>query len=347
VVGDTSRHYLDVVKASVALDRDRYVFSVETAAPMPSPDAAGGERVELSWRINADRDWRAAQWNREEDNDYRVGIHLTRDGWTCSFSRDSNFTRNEKTQVVEEQFVVDIDDNGASVTFPSRYLSCNKFVWSVEATLQDPRSNRGPAAKNPHTAWAWFSKRQREVRQQAQVTPELPGTGSNPSVVSDPPGNLKGDASRMYLDVLETSVALEGDRYAFSATTAAPMPAPEEMKGGKAIDLIWHINADCDLKTAQARRLGNDYNIHAALNERGWHPRFFRVSSLTQDETSKIQFSEFEIAVTGNTITLFVPKKYLRSERFLWCMHATSMNSRKVWPPSTGNPHTAWGCFGQ
>lgn len=161
---------------------------------------------------------------------------------------------------------------------------------------------------------------------------------SNLSEVTDSEGNLKGDGSRRFMDIVRAAVELRDDRYMLTVQTAAPFPAPAKMDGGKRVDFIFNIDADRSKQTAQSRRLGNDYNIHLTLSERGWSSRVFRVSELSKQEEQPKQ-EDFRIEALGNTATLSFPSRCLPLLNFDWTVHAMTGNAPQ-WLPKTSNPHT-------
>jgi len=69
-------------------------------------------------------------------------------------------------------------------------------------------------------------------------------TPSNDRAILDPRGNLNGDPTRTYMDILSASVGEEEGFYAFSVRTASRFPEPRDMAGGKRVDFIWFVDAE-------------------------------------------------------------------------------------------------------
>lgn len=165
--------------------------------------------------------------------------------------------------------------------------------------------------------------------------------GGNPSTISDPEENLKGDPERRYMDILESSVRVEGDRCILSVVTAEPFPDASAMTG-KRFDFIWFIDIDRNRETGQSWR-GNDYNVHLFLGAKGWHASFARVSEVSKRHSVSIDRAQFEKNATGNTASLSFPAEYLPAQSFDWWLWCTTTNSD--WPPKTENPVTERGTF--
>ena len=84
--------------------------------------------------------------------------------------------------------------------------------------------------------------------------PNLSDAGRIPnwSVVSDPEGDLYGDKSRKYLDIVEASIKREGGEYVLTAVAAEPFP--DQLGSDQRFDLIWYINMDRDHRTGATKR---------------------------------------------------------------------------------------------
>jgi hypothetical protein len=178
------------------------------------------------------------------------------------------------------------------------------------------------------------SNRDREGREVARV--RVPTLRDPVSIVTDPPGNLTGDVSRRFLDILEASVKRKDGRYVFSVVTAEAFPKPDEMKEGQCLDVIWFVDVDCDRSTGQSD-LGNDYNIHLFLDKGGWQPRFYRVSPVAERDQVDVRNEDFIIDVRGREVSLSFPVSYLQRNTFDWWVVSTTRNA-PAWPPLTENP---------
>lgn len=183
-----------------------------------------------------------------------------------------------------------------------------------------------------------------EEQAQAQEQPIHSLGAPGPNAVSDPEGNLYGDAGRRYLDVVRASVEEKDDRYVLAVVTAGDFPAPEEMQG-KRFDFIWIIDADRRMDTGQSWR-GNDYNIHLYLTEHGWGRHFFRVSAVSKAHDVRIDPTRCVLEARERRVILSFPTDYLPSNHFCWQVESTTQNARD-WSPLTGNPLTPRTEFGR
>jgi hypothetical protein len=178
-------------------------------------------------------------------------------------------------------------------------------------------------------------------------------TGASPTVVAVPPsggppivdraGNLTGDTTRKFMDILETTIRAEGDYYVLDVVTASPFPTAADMAQGKRFDFMWFVDIDRDRRTGQSP-LGNDYNIHLFLTESGWDTAWFKVSPVAEKDGIAVQRDEFRIRVAGARANLIFPRRYLPRTAFeLWAL----CNNRNApsWPPVTENPATARASF--
>ena len=157
-------------------------------------------------------------------------------------------------------------------------------------------------------------------------------------VIVDPPGNLSGDRTRTYMDILQTTIWPDGEYCVLEVETAGPLPRPWEMRGGKRLDFIWFIDIDKSRSTGQTAA-GNDYNIHLFLDESGWHTSWMKVSDLSKGDAITINPDDIHFLVGGPRARLIFPRSYLPSSSFEMWATCTSTNSEN-WPPLTVNPHT-------
>lgn len=162
--------------------------------------------------------------------------------------------------------------------------------------------------------------------------------------VADPQGNLTGEPSRKFLDITEASVERKGPSYLFTIAAAGPFPKQAEMGPGKRFDFIWFIDIDRRKDTGQSRS-GNDYNIHMAMDARGWHTSFFKVSDVSKAHDAAINRKDFDIQAENNVVRLSFPARFLPLHHFYWCVNAGTGNARN-WPPKTSHPMTASSAFG-
>lgn len=163
-------------------------------------------------------------------------------------------------------------------------------------------------------------------------------TAELPQGVLDARGNLSGDHTRTYLDILESSCTVEGDTFAFSVRTASRTPAANALTGGKRIDFIWFVDADMNQMTGQGPS-GNDFNIHLWLDETGWHTAVFAVSEVALAHGNPPEKDACAYRVDGTRFTVLVPQKALPDAMFEWWASSTTQNA-PTWPPVTHNPPT-------
>jgi hypothetical protein len=151
-------------------------------------------------------------------------------------------------------------------------------------------------------------------------------------------GNLAGDRTRTYMDIVQATVQPEGTDFAFSVKTASRMPDPREFSGGKRVDFIWWVDADRNTTTGQSKN-GNDYNLHLYIDETGWHTYVAAVSAIAEAHNKTPQPQECRYRADGMTLTLLVPQKTFPDSHFDWW--ATSMTGNAPdWQPLTENPPT-------
>ena len=162
-------------------------------------------------------------------------------------------------------------------------------------------------------------------------------------VISDPQGNLSGDSTRAFMDIIATTIRSEGSNLVLDVQMAAPFPTAVQMAGGKRFDVIWFVDVDRNLATGQTAS-GNDYNIHLYLDETGWHHYWFKVSSVSQADRIVNSPSAFKIASSGDRATLTFPQSYLPSHSFEMWATCFSANA-PTWTPVTQNPATSRAVF--
>jgi len=213
----------------------------------------------------------------------------------------------------------------------------------VAAPAQIPEASTA-SAKESATALAPAGE-----RAAADMPPEKPKTDANEipaarSVITDRRGNLKGERSRGFVDIVEASLEQRGNEYVLSMTMAAPFPPPEQMKD-KPTTLTWFIDLDRDPKTGQQGKggFGRDYNIHLRYGEKGWRTDFFKVSDVSKAAKTPRDLSAIRIEVSGATARLRVPVSFIAGQTFDWFADAVCGGPKN--PPRTSNPRTARATF--
>ncbi|MCX6910614.1 MAG: serine/threonine-protein kinase [Verrucomicrobia bacterium] len=186
-------------------------------------------------------------------------------------------------------------------------------------------------------------------RAAADMPPNKPKTDANEipaarSVITDRRGNLKGERSRQFVDIVEASVERRGNEYVLSMTMAAPFPPQDQMQG-KPTTLTWFIDLDRNPKTGQQSKggFGRDYNIHLRYGETGWRPDFFKVSDVSKGAKTPRDLSAIRIEVNGTTARLRVPVSFIAGQTFDWFADAVCGGPKN--PPRTSNPRTARATF--
>ncbi len=160
--------------------------------------------------------------------------------------------------------------------------------------------------------------------------------------VRDSVGNLRGDQSRSFLDIVQADVRLQHDTYTLSVVVAASFPDAAEMVD-KRLDIIWLVDIDRNTETGQSE-LGNDYNIHLYLSEDGWRSSWYKVTPTSQADGVAVAQQDFSINVKGTKADLSFPRSYLPSDSFDWWAYSGTLNAPN-WPPMTENPHTLRSTF--
>lgn len=162
-------------------------------------------------------------------------------------------------------------------------------------------------------------------------------------VILDPSGNLSGDTNRTFMDIVATTIRMDGTNFTLDVQMATPFPTAAQMAGGKRFDVIWFVDIDRNRSTGQSAD-GNDYNIHVFLDETGWHYWWFKVSNVSQADGIVNSDSAFKISVSGDRAMLTFPQIYLPSRSFEMWATCLSGNAPS-WTPYTQNPNTARAVF--
>ncbi|RJP17230.1 MAG: serine/threonine protein kinase [Candidatus Abyssobacteria bacterium SURF_5] len=160
--------------------------------------------------------------------------------------------------------------------------------------------------------------------------------------VSDPAGNLHGDASRRYLDILQAEAALREERYTLSIHTAEAFPEPGEM-ANRRIDIVFFADIDRDIRTGQSS-LGYEYLISLNLDSNGWNVGWNKTSDRSRKDGIEISPKDFQMEVRGAQASISFPKHYLPADIFDWWAYCGTINAPD-WPPLTENPGTAKSTF--
>ncbi|NUM52418.1 MAG: hypothetical protein HUU46_02120 [Candidatus Hydrogenedentes bacterium] len=159
-----------------------------------------------------------------------------------------------------------------------------------------------------------------------------------PNGVTDIRGNLIGDHTRTYMDIVQAAVRAEGTDFAFSVETVSRMPSPAEFAGGKRVDFIWFVDADRNTKTGQ-NETGNDYNIHLYMDAAGWNIMVIPVSELASAHGNLPRADSCRYTIDGTTLTVYVPQRTFPDAHFDWWAWSMTGNAPD-WPPYTENPVT-------
>ncbi|GAB4339478.1 MAG: hypothetical protein Kow0099_14580 [Candidatus Abyssubacteria bacterium] len=161
------------------------------------------------------------------------------------------------------------------------------------------------------------------------------------ATISDPKGNLQGDTTRAYLDILQAELSLHNGLYTFTVRTAAPFPEPKDMTG-KRIDIVLFVDTDRNTKTGPD--IGNEYNIDLFLDHNGWGANWYKVTEAARNDGIAISQDELRIEANGAQASLSFPMYYLPSSLFDWWVYCGTINAPS-WTPRTDNPGTARGTF--
>ena len=229
------------------------------------------------------------------------------------------------------------------------YILCGKFrQWCIVSLERNPKHFifQTSSKKGPESGVAFEGKRKLMNRSMLLLaviaTWTVLGCMSLDAPVlsvSDAPGNLSGDATLEYLDIVEARVHREGDLFAFTVSTAAPLPSAQDM-AGKRIDFIWSVDADKNLTTGEADNdAGNDFNLHLWLDNAGWHPVIYAVSDVALGRMAPRNPRQPQFRVEGTTLSLLVPASIFPEAEFEWWARSTTEHA-PAWEPVTGNPPT-------
>ncbi len=158
---------------------------------------------------------------------------------------------------------------------------------------------------------------------------------NDPKVLKDAADDIRGDLERKYLDLSKASMNIDARYYELVVETNSILPEKRQMRGGKQIDFILFVDADCKKETGQLAS-GNDYNVHATLSEEGWKGKWYKVSKFAKQDSIRVKNKEIEATSEGDKVTLRFPRKYLPSETFEWWIQTTTVNAPD-WEPVSGD----------
>jgi hypothetical protein len=132
--------------------------------------------------------------------------------------------------------------------------------------------------------------------------------------------------------VLRVSAEMVDDYYVLTVNADRVLPEPEELSDGGRIDFVWFVDVDNNKETGQTSR-GNDFNIHAYINEFGWATQVFPVSSSAiATEEDRRAFEDVEVDVFDTSFKLSVPASVLfHVTTFNWSLEAFGSKSTPEW----------------
>jgi len=320
-------------------------FSISNAAGAP-----------LKWTANADQDWLTVTPNSGTNsgtvtvsiNDSAKALYGSPSGIT--YTATVAFGGNGGSTSRRVQLTV--YDNSSTVLVPLGIQRASgpstnavRVLWNPAAT----RSYQAQWATNVDSlvwfalGWPFLGSRSNSVTDFTQSYPrkfyrvaEL----SQP-VIPDPQGNLIGDTTRTFMDIVATTLRPEGTNFTLDVQMAGPFPSAAQMDGGKRFDVMWFVDIDRNRATGLE---GNDYNIHLYLDQNGWHYWWLKSSSVSQADGIVNVASAFKITVVGDRATLTFPQTYLPSHSFEMWAGCFSGNAPS-WTPITGSPNTARAVF--
>jgi len=162
---------------------------------------------------------------------------------------------------------------------------------SLRRPKTEAEPNAGTVPAEPEAVVEGIASRTMPGREDAsgKPTPETPGAQSPPrrtgiSTLTDPRGNLQGNARKGYLDSVGASAREEGANCVFTVTMAEALPNPNQLADEDFCTIVWFVDIDRNRATGQSAR-GNDYNIHLwCSNKRGWYPGWYKTSDVGKND---------------------------------------------------------------
>lgn len=91
----------------------------------------------------------------------------------------------------------------------------------------------------------------------------------------------------------------------------------------------------CTSCTGQTRA-GNDYNLHAALDQRGWNHLWAKSSDLGKRNGIAVRPQSIQIQQDGNRLRMSFPRAYLPYGKIAWWVNASTLNAQD-WKPRSDN----------
>jgi len=149
--------------------------------------------------------------------------------------------------------------------------------------------------------------------------------------VSDPAGNLLGDAKRTWIDLVSARVSLSSGIATLDVEVTSPFPSSAQMPGLCA-DLVLHLLAGADQDPLDPSM--KQQSLRFRYSKDGWNP----VAILEHDPHT---LSAFPIRLTHhlNRLTVEFPSALLSGYSH-WAV-STSTDCAPKWRPVTQNPPTA------
>ena len=149
---------------------------------------------------------------------------------------------------------------------------------------------------------------------------------------TDPPNHFHGPEHLKFIDIEEAKITLKNDRYYCEVVMAEPLPNPNSFQGTQAINVMWAIDADSNLKTGQTPQWGNEFNVHVVVKRNAINPSWHVVGNIASPAQQHI--SLFETSYEGKTILLSFPKKCLPSQKFAFTVN---VRLQGTWPMPARN----------
>jgi len=146
--GDPTRGFMDILACTALAEGTNYVFTVQVAAPFPSPSLMTDKRVDYIFFIDADRNQSTGQ--SSDGNDYNVHLFLQLDGWGAWWGKVTPASENDGINIDYAKFQFRIAGDRAALVFPQYFLPTNSFeMWM--ASHNGVVTNWIPFTKHPST----------------------------------------------------------------------------------------------------------------------------------------------------------------------------------------------------
>lgn len=169
------------------------------------------------------------------------------------------------------------------------------------------------------------------IQTPSNVAESTTGPGQYEVLVSDPAGNLLGDAKRTWIDLVSARVSLSSGIATLDVEVTSPFPSSAQMPGLCA-DLVLHLLAGADQDPLDPSM--KQQSLRFRYSKDGWNP----VAILEHDPHT---LSAFPIRLTHhlNRLTVEFPSALLSGYSH-WAV-STSTDCAPKWRPVTQNPPTA------